>query len=117
MTMKDTPQQLEARYSQILREREKHTDQSVEEFCRIRGISPWAYYSWKRRLRTKPEISQRQKKFLPVQLIGPTAATGNNDSAKKYEITFPNGITLRLSGSLQREDHAAIIGAIAGVHP
>lgn len=112
--MKDTRHPLEARYSQILREREKHADQSVKKFCRSQGISPWTYYSWKKRLRTKAKISADQKKFLPVQLMGPTVADVRNDTGIKYEIEFPNGITLRLTGGLHHEDHTAVIGSIAG---
>jgi hypothetical protein len=110
-------QQLAAKYAMLLQERKKHADQSVEEFCRGRGISPWTYYSWKKRLRQASNDSTVPKKFLPVQFISPTPTTTRAEGGTEYEIKFPNGITMRLMGALQGEDHSAIIGAIAGVRP
>ena len=110
----------QARYIRILKERERHTDQTVDEFCRNHGITPWSYYYWKRRLSQAPacdRASLPENKFLPVRIMPSVATTGNGNTIIKYEMEFPNGITLRLSGSLQREDHVAVIGAVGGLRP
>ena len=107
-----------ARYARIFKERARHTDQSVDVFCRVHGITPWTYYYWKRRLRPAPTsttASLPEKRFLPVRILPPASPAGNGDTVIKYEMEFPNGIRLRLSGALQREDHSAVIGAVAGV--
>jgi hypothetical protein len=109
-------QQLETKYTRILQDREKHPDQSVEEYCRDQGISPWSYYSWKKRLRREPKTASIEKKFLPVHVL-PRASLENDEAVIHYEIAFPNGITMRLSGSLRSADHAAIIGAAGAVEP
>jgi hypothetical protein len=58
-----------------------------------------------------------QKKFLPVHVMPPSASAETSDTNVKYEIKFPNGITIHLSGALQGENHTAIIGAVAGFRP
>jgi hypothetical protein len=111
-------QLLEAKYARILRERTQHADQSVDEFCRVHGIAPWTYYYWKRRLRQAPVskgASLPVKNFLPLQLISPSPKIANGEGGMKYEITFPNGVTVHLSGTMQREDHAVIIGTVAAI--
>jgi hypothetical protein len=109
-------QQLETKFTRILQDRGRHADQSVEEYCRGQGISPWTYYSWKRRLRRAPKTAAIEKKFLPVQILAPTSL-GNDEAVTTYEMAFPSGITMRLSGSLRSADHAAIIGAVCGLRP
>jgi len=108
-----------ARYARILKDRQHHTDQTVDEFCRIHGITPWIYYYWKRRLHPAPAgttASLPEKRFLPVRILPPPASpAGNGDPVIKYEMEFPNGIRLRLSGALQAADHSAVIGAVVGV--
>ena len=109
-----------ARYTRILKERERHTDQTVDEFCSEQGITPWIYYYWKRRLRQAPAsnvASLPENKFLPVRILPSTATAGNGDTVLKYEMEFPNGITVCLSGPLQREDHSTIISAVGGLRP
>lgn len=110
-------QPLEAKYSQILRDREKHAGQSVEEFCRDKGINPCTYYYWKKRLRKTSEISANQKNFLPVDITIPPASSVNGGTAITYEIGFPNGVAMRLSGALHHADHSIIIGAVARLRP
>jgi hypothetical protein len=110
-------QQLEAKYRRILHDRAKFPHQSVDEYCRGQGVSPWAYYSWKRRLLGKPDTTGLEKKFLPVRLMTPAASVEDGEAVVNYEIAFPNGIRIRLTGSLRSADHPIIIGAIAGVGP
>jgi hypothetical protein len=109
-------QRLETKYTQILQDREKHPDQSVEEYCRGQGINPWSYYSWKKRLRRAPKTAASEKKFLPVHVL-PPASLENDEAVTTYEMAFPNGITMRLSGALRSADHATIIGTVGGLRP
>jgi hypothetical protein len=110
----------QARYARILKDRERHNDQTVDEFCRIQGITPWIYYYWKRRLAGTPAravASLPEKGFLPVRILPSSSIVGNVEPAITYEMEFPNGIRLRLSGALQVADHSAVIGAVGGVRP
>lgn len=109
-------QQIKTKYAMILRERAKYANQSVEEYCRGKGINPCTYYYWKKRLGATA-ASAVQNKFLSVQVMQPTPSGDNGEAVIQYEIAFPNGITMRLSGALRHMDHSAIISAVGGLRP
>jgi hypothetical protein len=109
-----TPEQLKAKYESILQEREKHSDQSINDFCKHRGIAPWTFYYWKKRLRKAPVCSPALRKFLPLQIMPSAPMAANGSIAIDYEIRFSNGSMMRLSGKMQREDISFIIRTVAG---
>jgi transposase-like protein len=113
------PEQLKAKYALILRDREKHTDQTVDEFCRVHGIAPWTYYYWKRRLRQAPgpeSTTLPVKKFLPIHVMRPPSPE-LRDFSPGCEIGFSNGMTMHFSGKMQLEDVSHIIRTVSSLHP
>jgi hypothetical protein len=111
-----TTEKLQAKYSLILREREKHSDQTVEDFCKRHGTTPWTYYYWKKKLGKISDSSPSPRSFLPVQVMPPSPIfTSGGSSALDYELRFPNGCMMRLSGTLSREDIAAVIHTVAAL--
>ncbi len=112
--MRDT-EQLKAKYGLILREREKHGDQSVEDFCNRHGITPWRYYYWKKRLRKAADNFPPLRKVVPLQLTPSSRVCANDGSVIDSEIKFSNGTMMRISGTIQREDFLALIETVAAV--
>jgi len=108
--MRDT-ERLKAKYGMILQEREKHGDQSVEDFCKRYGISAWTFYYWKKRLRRASDCPLPIKRFVPIQVM--PSRSSSRDTVNDYEIRFPNGYAMRISGAMPREDISFIMRKIA----
>jgi hypothetical protein len=108
--MKRSGQALRAKYSAILREREKDTTQPVSAFCKRRGISPASFYRWKNILDLLVRRNSPRERFIPVTVGPPSPPT---DSAKHcYDFRFPNGATLQISGVLDIADVSLLIGSV-----
>ena len=87
-------------------ERQKESGLSVKMFCTNEGIAESTFYYWQKRIRNEAG----EKRFIPL-VVNP-AGTGlqkftqtETDHPQKYsdnhfEITYPNGITLRVKTEL-----------------
>ena len=61
---------------------------SVLDFCDQEGVSPAAFYAWKRRLRHPPPAPEpAPTDFIPVRLVPPSPA---------LELLLPSGLALRI---------------------
>jgi transposase-like protein len=73
--------------------------ESGKEFCAARGLSVITFSKWRRRFREEgnqlPDKLETGSKFVEIQSAQETtgASTGNY-----AELTFPNGLTLRVRG-------------------
>lgn len=89
-----------------LLERQKESGLSVRGFCSNEGIAPSSFYYWLKKLRNE----ENGKRFIP--LVVRSAGTSINPFLKSelsedqkvngtlLEITYPNGITLRVKNDL-----------------
>jgi transposase-like protein len=109
--MKRTEQALRAKYLAIFREREKDNKQSVSAFCKKQGISPAAYYRWKNILRPT-RLHVPQESFVPV-----TVAPSSDNIRQRYDLRFPNGATLQITGGLNSADLSALVVSIGKLAP
>ncbi len=108
--MKKAEQALRAKYSAILREREKDTNLPVAAFCRKRGISAATFYRWKNILGLPPRRDSPEKRFIPVT-VAPLSASIDGAGCR-YDFKFPNGATVQISGSLDTGELSEIIRSI-----
>jgi len=107
--MKRTEQALRAKYLAIFREREKDTEQPVLAFCKKQGLSPAAYYRWKNILRSARRHTSRES-FVPITVT--PIATPSNSAEARFDLRFPNGATLQITGSLNSADLSALVVSI-----
>ncbi|MDZ4198494.1 MAG: hypothetical protein U1E27_04320 [Kiritimatiellia bacterium] len=42
--------------------------QGVRSYCAAHQLKEWQYYSWQRRLRSKPEPKGQEAGFIPIQI-------------------------------------------------
>ena len=105
---------LRAKYEAIVRERVRHSDQPLEEFCRQHGIKPWTFYYWKKVLRKSPKSSYAQGNFIPLRVASPLPPV-QDAPVLSYEIRFSNGGSVHISGRLDLTDLTGIIRSVAGV--
>jgi len=101
-----------------LLERRKESGLSVRSFCSNEGIAPSTYYYWQKKIRKEAE----SKRFIP--LVVKTAETSvlpvkqtelsHNQRVDNalFEITYPNGITLRIKNDLDLEWLRALISLL-----
>ena len=95
-------------------ERQRSSEQTVEDFCLDEGLAPATFYYWKRILRSEltetagvggrsvgmgsalrrrqPPIQLEPDRFLPVTVLG----EGVQGVSTALEIEFPQGVRLRI---------------------
>mgnify|MGYP001079038362 CR=1 FL=1 len=99
------------KYQEFIRLQEE-SGLSVKEFCENYGIHRSSFYYWAKKLKG----SKRQSKFIPLHVGGNSQLipAGGNDGLKRsnrkepgvefgeasIEIIYPNGVTIRLKGSV-----------------
>jgi hypothetical protein len=101
-----------------LQERQKESGLSVRSFCYNEGIPPSSFYYWQKKLRKEAN----EKRFIP--LVVKSAGTALNSFIQKeaeqnqkednalLEITYPNGITLRIKKDLDLAGLRALISLL-----
>jgi hypothetical protein len=89
-----------------LQERQKESGLSVRSFCSNEGVAPSSFYYWQKKIRNEAN----GKRFIP--LVVKSAETSVNPFMQSelsqgqrvddplLEITYPNGITLRVKNDL-----------------
>ena len=97
---------LRTKYTRILKHRERSPEVPLDRFCRRHGISLWTYYHWKKRL-SADIPAQRSAPFVPVVM-----ERREPDSVAWAEIRYPNGISLRCTGTFSTEALASDAGAL-----
>ena len=99
---------LRAKYTRILKQRERRHEVPLDRFCRQHGISLWTYYYWKKRLTDTPTTQVlRAGPFVPVVM-----RRLEQESGPWAEIRYPNGILLRCSGNFSTEALAVVARAL-----
>ena len=89
-----------------LQERQKESGLTVRGFCSNEGIAPSSFYYWLKKIKNEAN----EKRFIPLVVksagtsIHPLAQSelpqGQRTDDPLLEITYPNGITLRLKNDL-----------------
>jgi hypothetical protein len=92
-----------SRFTELL-ERQKGSGLSVRGFCSNEGIAPSTFYYWQKKIRSKSDGTR----FIPlvVQAQGlaeyqaPGRPGGMGVDSAPFEISYPNGATLRVKQTL-----------------
>lgn len=89
-----------------LQERQKESGLTVRSFCANEGIAPSSFYYWLKKIKNEAN----GKRFIPLIVkseganINPFAQSelpqGQITDDSLFEITYPNGITLRVKNDL-----------------
>jgi len=89
-----------------LQERQKESGLSVRGFCSNEGIAPSSFYYWLKKIRNEAN----GKRFIPLVVksagenVNPFLQSellqGQRVDGTLLEITYPNGITLRVKNDL-----------------
>lgn len=100
-----------------LQERQRESGLSVRSFCSNEGIAPSSFYYWQKKIRNEAE----GKRFIPL-VVRSTGATINPVTQTEpvqqqkgdilFEITYPNGITLRIKNDLDLAGLRALISLL-----
>jgi transposase-like protein len=98
-----------------LLERKKESGLSVKSFCSNEGIAPSTFYYWQKKIRKEAEA----KRFIPLVIktaetsVLPVKKTELSQNQRVdnalFEITYPNGITLRIKNDLDLARLRALI--------
>lgn len=93
----------------------------VREFCRNECIQESKFYYWQRRLR-KHNLRQGQpSEFIPIVFSGPGPAAPGGEMIRQnpvsppvipdsiYEITYPNGVTVRVPARVDTDRLRSLI--------
>jgi hypothetical protein len=93
--------------------RQKESGLTVRSFCSNEGIAPSTFYYWQKKVRKE----SGEKHFIPLVVnssppvfnqIAQTEPTQKRDD-NHFEITYPNGITLRVKTGLDLSGLRALI--------
>jgi hypothetical protein len=89
-----------------LQERQKESGLSVRGFCSNEGIAPSSFYYWKKKIKN----GANSKRFIPLVVksagenvnpfLQPELPQGKRVDDSILEITYPNGIILRVKNDL-----------------
>ena len=89
-----------------LQERQKESGLTVRGFCSNEGIAPSSFYYWLKKIKNE----SNGKRFIPLvvksagtsvhQVIQSELSQGQRTDDPLLEITYPNGITLRVKNDL-----------------
>lgn len=93
-----------------LQARQKESGLSVKGFCENEGIPPSSFYYWQKKLRKEAN----EKRFIPLVVKNAVNPIIQKDPIQKeddilFEITYPNGITLRTRKDLDLAGLRALI--------
>ena len=98
-----------------LQERQKESGLSVRSFCSNEGIAPSSFYYWLKKIRNEAN----GKRFIPLVVksagtsVHPVIQTelsqGHRVDNPLLEITYPNGITLRVKNDLDLAHLRALV--------
>ncbi len=107
--------QKEDKYRELIR-LQQESNLSVIEFCHNQGIAPATYYYWRKKLKQN-ECVKSQSGFIPLMVKeNPSCLpVGNNNPIKPsaeslhFELTYPNGVVLRMKNDLDLMSLKALI--------
>jgi len=101
-----------------LLEGQKESGLSVRGFCSNEGIAPSTFYYWQKKIRNE----ESGKRFIPLVVKSPGAAFNpvtQRESAERrrgedvfLEITYPNGISLRIKNDVDLAQLRALISLL-----
>ncbi len=95
-------------------ERYKESGLSIRSFCSNEGIAPSTFYYWQKKIRNEAG----GKHFIPLVVKSPKVAFNQLTQREPvhrqgddilFEITYPNGITLRIKNDLDLSGLRALI--------
>jgi transposase-like protein len=99
-------------------ERQRESGLTVRSFCSNEGIAPSTFYYWQKKIRNEAG----EKRFIPLVVKSPGAAfnpvtqresaEGQKGDGFLLEITYPNGITLRIKNDLDLARLRALIALL-----
>lgn len=85
-------------------EKSNQSNVSKKQFCQQEGIPLSVFYYWQKKYKQASQAPD--KGFLPVEISSKPQAQGS------IEITFPNGVILRLEGGSDLEMIRSLITSI-----
>ena len=87
-------------------EKQRRSRLSITEFCSREGVSPAAFYAWRRRLRGADSAGPQSALFVPVELPTSGIAAGG------VRLELPGGAVLSLPADAPLELVTAAIHAV-----
>jgi hypothetical protein len=112
--MKKSDQAIRSKYSAILRDREKDYNKPVAAYCKKHGISPSTYWRWKKLLRLPARRNPPRGNFIPLTVAQPSPPAVDS-SRHSYDFRFPNGATLKISGTVDSAGLSEIIRSVGQI--
>ena len=98
-----------------LQERQRESGLTVRGFCSNEGIAPSSFYYWKKKLRNEAN----GKRFIPLVVksagesfnpfLQSELSQGQRVDGPLLEITYPNGITLRVKNDMDLAHLRALV--------
>jgi len=96
--------------------RQKESGLTVRSFCSNEGIAPSTFYYWQKRIRKESGenhfiplvVKSSSPVFNPITQTEPAQKQKAGDD-NHFEITYPNGITLRVKTDLDLSGLRALI--------
>jgi hypothetical protein len=105
-----------AKFARLI-ERQKESGLSVRSFCSNEGIAPSTFYYWQKKIRKQ----LGGERFIPL-VVKSQAATFNPISPREpvqrqggdifLEITYPNGISLKIKNEMDLAGLRALISLL-----
>lgn len=99
MTRKRTGSRRDERWWQALLAEQASTKERIADLCARHGVTPWSFYSWRKRLRGKP-----QPVFREVEL----------GMVNEYEVRCRNGRSVVVRGAVTPAVLASILSIAEG---
>jgi len=91
--------------------RQRASGLSIQRFCAQEGLAAATFFVWKRRLGSEAGGRATAVNFAPVRVLAeesPAAAVGT------IEILLPQDRRVRLTGTVDRQQLAAVLAVLAG---
>jgi len=91
--------------------RQRASGLSIHRFCAEEGLAAATFFTWKRRLRQEAGGGASAVHFAPVRVVpeGPSEA-----ATSTIEILLPQERRVRITGTVDRQQLAEVLAALAG---
>jgi hypothetical protein len=97
-----------------LQERHKESGLNIKSFCSNEDIALSSFYYWQKKIKNETN----GKRFIPLlvkstgTIVHPVTHPPQSSESISFEITYPNGITLRIKNDLDLEQLRTLISLL-----